>query len=154
MPGLVKHPKPAQPTLIWPTGRGRKMSGGEIVGTSHFPDHWQGRLIVGGYINNAVWTMTIHDDGAGFLLKDAEPLITSTHGSFRPVDVKFGPDGALYLCDWYNPIIGHYQASFRHPDRDRTRGRIWRVTAKGRALAEKPGPGRQTAAGTRCAHCS
>jgi putative heme-binding domain-containing protein len=138
VPGLVKHPKPAQPTLIWPTGRGRKMSGGEIVGTAHFPDAWQGHLIVGGYINNAIWTMTLHDDGAGFLLKDAEPLITSTHGSFRPVDVKFGPDGALYLCDWYNPIIGHYQASFRHPNRDKTHGRIWRVTAKGRALTPNP----------------
>jgi putative heme-binding domain-containing protein len=54
------------------------------------------------------------------------------------VDVKFGPDGALYLCDWCNPIIGHYQASFRHPDRDKTRGRIWRVTAKGRPLTKPP----------------
>jgi len=137
-PGMVKHTKPAQPANIWPTGRGRKMSGGEIVGTTHFPDHWQGRLIVGGYLNNGVWTMTIHDDGAGFRLEDAEPLVTSTHSSFRPVDVKFGPDGALYLCDWYNPIIGHYQTSFRHPDRDRNHGRIWRITAKGRALTPKP----------------
>ena len=42
-----------------------------------------------------------------------------------------GPDGAIYIADWYNPIIGHYQASFRHPDRDKAHGRIWRVTAKG-----------------------
>ncbi|MFN0127981.1 MAG: PVC-type heme-binding CxxCH protein [Verrucomicrobiales bacterium] len=132
-PGMVKRPKPAQPANLWPTGRGRKMSGGEIVGTSHFPDHWQGRLIVGGYLNNGVWTMTIHDDGAGFRLEDDEPLVTSSHSSFRPVDVRFGPDGALFLCDWYNPIIGHYQTSFRHPDRDRKHGRIWRITAKGRA---------------------
>jgi putative heme-binding domain-containing protein len=66
------------------------------------------------------------------------PLIKSTSRSFRPVDAKFGPDGALYLCDWYNPIIGHYQASFRHPDRDKTHGRIWRVTAKGRPLTKPP----------------
>ena len=54
------------------------------------------------------------------------------------MDAKFGPDGALYIADWYNPIIGHYQASFRHPDRDKTHGRIWRVTAKGRALTKPP----------------
>ena len=62
----------------------------------------------------------------------------SAHGSFRPVDVKLGPDGALYICDWYNPIIGHYQASFRHPDRDKAHGRIWRVTYKGRPLLTPP----------------
>jgi putative heme-binding domain-containing protein len=41
-----------------------------------------------------------------------------------------GPDGAIYVTDWYNPIIGHYQASYRHPDRDKEHGRIWRVTWK------------------------
>ena len=51
----------------------------------------------------------------------------------RPV-----PDGAIYVADWYNPIIGHYQASLRHPDRDKKHGRIWRVTAKGRDLLKKP----------------
>src|SRR6185436_12228938 len=67
-------------------------------------------------------------------------LIRSTSRSFRPVDIKFGPDGALYIADWYNPIIGHYQASFRHPDRDKAHGRIWRVTAKGRPLTPAPSP--------------
>src|SRR5204862_3467204 len=89
-------------------------------------------------INNAVWAMDIHDDGAGFKLTDRDPLVTSTHGSFRCVDVKIGPDGAIYLCDWYNPIIGHYQASFRHPDRDKTHGRIWRITYKDRPLNAAP----------------
>jgi putative heme-binding domain-containing protein len=49
-----------------------------------------------------------------------------------------GPDGAIYLADWFNPIIGHYQASLRHPDRDKTHGRIWRITAKGRPLHKQP----------------
>ena len=137
-PGMVMHPKSAQPANLWTTGRGRKMSGGEIVGTTHFPDAWQGRLIVAGYLNNGVWTMRIHEDGSGFRLEETEPLVTSTSSSFRPVDARFGPDGALYLCDWYNPIIGHYQASFRHPDRDKKHGRIWRITAQGRPLTPKP----------------
>lgn len=138
VPGLVSSHRDEAPTLIWKNGNGRKVSGGEIVGTAHFPNAWQGALIVGGYINNAVWTLQIRDDGAGFMLEDSLPLIKSTSRSFRPVDVKFGPDGALYLCDWYNPIIGHYQASFRHPDRDKTHGRIWRVTAQGRLLTKPP----------------
>ena len=138
VPGLVLNHRDAAPPVIWKNGNGRKVSGGDIVGTAHFPDSWQGVLILGGYINNAVWALKISDDGAGFALEDLPPLIKSSSRSFRPVDVKFGPDGALYICDWYNPIIGHYQASFRHPDRDKKHGRIWRVTAKGRPLTQPP----------------
>ena len=138
VPGLVVNHLPAPPPLIWRRGQGRKVSGGDIVGTAHFPSQWQGALLVGGYINNAVWALRIVDDGAGFALEDLPPLITSTNRAFRPVDVKFGPDGALYICDWYNPIIGHYQASFRDPGRDKTHGRIWRVTATGRPLTRPP----------------
>ncbi len=138
VPGLTSAHRSEAPPLIWPTGRGRKVSGGEIVGTRHFPDDWQGALILGGYINNAVWSVKILDDVAGFRFEDRSPLLTSTNQSFRPVDVRFGPDGALYICDWFNPIIGHYQASFRHPDRDKKHGRIWRVTAKDRPLIKSP----------------
>jgi putative heme-binding domain-containing protein len=138
VPGLVTNRRDDAPPTIWKNGNGRKTSGGDIVGTSHFPDAWQGLLILGGYINNSVWALRIKDDGAGFSLEDAPALIKSSSRKFRPVDVKFGPDGALYICDWYNPIIGHYQASFRHPDRDKVHGRIWRVTAKGRPLTPIP----------------
>ncbi len=65
-------------------------------------------------------------------------LIRSTHPAFRPVDVKMGPDGALYIVDWYNPIIQHGEVDFRDPRRDHTHGRIWRVTAKNRPLVPSP----------------
>jgi putative heme-binding domain-containing protein len=138
VPGLIVNHRDEAPPLIWKNGNGRKVSGGDIVSTAHFPDAWQGALIVGGYINNAVWSLKISQDGAGFALEDLPPLIKSTDRSFRPVDVKIAPDGSLYICDWYNPVIGHYQASFRDPNRDKTHGRIWRVTAKGRALTRPP----------------
>ncbi|MDB5301972.1 MAG: hypothetical protein JWO87_3635, partial [Phycisphaerales bacterium] len=138
VPGLTSAHREAGPRLIWPQGAGRKVSGGDIVGTEHWPAKWQGALLVGGYINNVVWALDVRDDGAGFRLEDRPPLITSTSPNFRPVDVKFGPDGALYVCDWCNPIIGHYQASFRDPRRDKSHGRIWRVTANGRPLTKPP----------------
>ena len=138
LPEMIRGFQKGRRDQIWVNARGRKTSGPDIVGTAHLPDEWQGRVITGGYINNAVWTMAIEDDGAGFKLTDREPLITSTHTSFRPVDVKIGPDGAIYICDWYNPIIGHYQSSFRHPDRDKAHGRIWRVTYKDRPLVKPP----------------
>ncbi|MGB0993261.1 MAG: DUF7133 domain-containing protein, partial [Akkermansiaceae bacterium] len=58
-------------------------------------------------------------------------LIFSSNLSFIPVDFKFGPRGAAYICDWYNPVKGHAQYSLRDPRRDRKAGRIWRVVPKG-----------------------
>ena len=54
-------------------------------------------------------------------------FLTTTDPWFRPVDNTFGPDGALYVADFYNRIIGHYEVPLTHPGRDRERGRIWRV---------------------------
>ena len=51
---------------------------------------------------------------------------------------QFGPDGALYVVDWFNPLIGHMQYSLRDPRRDTTHGRVWRITAKGRPLNTPP----------------
>src|ERR1044071_1448574 len=55
----------------------------------------------------------------------------STNVTFRPIDVKLGPDGALYIADWSNPIIQHGEVDFRDPRRDREHGRIWRGGYKG-----------------------
>jgi putative heme-binding domain-containing protein len=128
-----------RPNQIWQDARGRKCSNPDFVGTAHFPPEWQSRLIAPGYINNTVWVLDVKPDGSTFKATDMPPLIKSTHGSFRPMDAKFAPDGSLYIADWYNPIIGHYQASFRHPDRDKNHGRIWRVVAKGRSLVKPAG---------------
>ena len=49
-----------------------------------------------------------------------------------------GPDGAIYIADWYNPIIQHGEVDFRDPRRDHTHGRISRVTARGRPLVPRP----------------
>ncbi|MBL9125300.1 MAG: HEAT repeat domain-containing protein, partial [Planctomycetaceae bacterium] len=62
---------------------------------------------------------------------------------FRPVDLQLGPDGALYIADFYNCIIGHYEVPLTHPRRDRDRGRIWRVVYKGDgagSVASRIGP--------------
>ena len=45
--------------------------------------------------------------------------------------MKLGPDGALYVADFYNKIIGHYEVDLRHPGRDKDRGRIWRRGVEG-----------------------
>lgn len=63
--------------------------------------------------------------------KKVGQILQSTNLSFIPVDCKCGPDGALYVADWYNPVKGHMQYSLRDTRRDKTSGRIWRITHKG-----------------------
>lgn len=65
-------------------------------------------------------------------------VFQSTNLSFIPVDIQQGPDGAMYVADWYNPVKGHMQYSLRDTRRDKKSGRIWRITAKDRPLEEAP----------------
>jgi putative heme-binding domain-containing protein len=104
----------------------------------HLPEEMREDLLIAGYFGHLIDRMQITPDGSGHRAVNREPVLRSDHRGFRPVDIQIGPDGAIYISDWYNPIIGHYQASFRHPDRDKDHGRIWRITAKDRPLAEIP----------------
>ncbi|MDB6070057.1 MAG: hypothetical protein JWL81_1228, partial [Verrucomicrobiales bacterium] len=61
-------------------------------------------------------------------------FITSDDPWFRPVDLRMGPGGALFVADFYNKVIGHYEVPLTHPGRDKERGRIWRITKKQGAM--------------------
>jgi hypothetical protein len=65
-------------------------------------------------------------------------VFQSTNLSFIPVDIQQGPDGAMYIADWYNPVKGHAQYSLRDTRRDKKSGRIWRITAKDQKLESAP----------------
>jgi len=127
-PRIVKGLNPGSP----------KDCGLEIVGGRHLPDDWQGNIITNDFRGHRVCRYIISDDGSGFASREQTELIKSSHVAFRPIDVKMGPDGAIYIADWYNPIIQHGEVDFRDPRRDLVHGRIWRVTAKGRPLAPRP----------------
>lgn len=115
-----------------------KHCGLEIVSGRHLPDDWQGSAVTNDFRANRVVRFALSEDGSGFSSRQQPDLIRSTHVGFRPVDVKMGPDGAIYIADWYNPIIQHGEVDFRDPRRDHTHGRIWRVTAKGRPALPRP----------------
>ncbi|MFN7140571.1 MAG: PVC-type heme-binding CxxCH protein, partial [Limisphaerales bacterium] len=120
-----------------PGGQG-KLAGGELISGRHFPQEWHGNLVSAPFKENRLARWHFSDDGSGYAMTPMPPVIVSTDPAFRPVDHHMGPDGALYVSDWYNPLIGHMQHHFRDPGRDFTHGRIWRITAKGRPLLERP----------------
>ncbi len=115
-----------------------KLCAHEVLSGRHLPEDWQGNILANDFRANRVARFQIADDGAGFSSKLLPDLITSTDRAFRPVDIRMGPDGAVYIADWYNPIINHGEVGFRDPRRDKTHGRIWRVAAKDRPLVPKP----------------
>jgi len=57
---------------------------------------------------------------------------------FRPVAMALGPDGALYIADFYTQIFENMHFSKRHPGRDHRRGRIWRISHPDRPLLKQP----------------
>jgi putative heme-binding domain-containing protein len=109
----------------------------EIIQSRHFPDDWQGSVITCDFRANRVVRFQIVEDGAGYAAKPMPDVLRSKEVTFRPIDVKLGPDGALYVADWSNPIINHGEVDFRDPRRDRWHGRIWRISCKGRPLNAK-----------------
>jgi putative membrane-bound dehydrogenase-like protein len=110
----------------------------DFIGTRALPEDIQGCALIGGYFGAVVELHRFHDAGSGFKTTQLPKLMKSSTTSFRPVDVSVGPDGGIYLADWFNPMIGHYQTSYADPRRDKTRGRIWRITAPGRAPIKQP----------------
>ena len=127
LPRILKGMNPGQP----------KQCGLEVISGRHFPDEWQGNMITCDFRGHRVNRFSLGDEKSGYRSQQLADLVSSSHGSFRPVDVNMGPDGALYLADWYNPIIQHGEVDFRDPRRDQVHGRIWRITAKNRPLSPR-----------------
>lgn len=96
-----------------------------------FPEPYRGSLFVGNVMTSRVHRDSLVWHGSSLEAHEEEDFLTCDDPWFRPVDLQIGPDGALYIADFYNRIIGHYEVALDHPGRDRTRGRIWRVSYVG-----------------------
>jgi putative heme-binding domain-containing protein len=98
----------------------------------HFPKEYLGCMFLGDVVSNCISLDRIEWRGASPVAKELPDFLTSKDRWFRPVDIKLGPDGALYVADFYNKIIGHYEVDLRDPRRDKDRGRIWRIVWTGK----------------------
>ena len=119
--------------------RTRPCPGTEILSSRHFPEDWQGDYLVANVIGfQGIHRYKVRDQDSGFTAVEQEPIVSSSDPNFRPSDIEVGPDGAIYFLEWQNPIIGHMQHNLRDPSRDRTHGRVYRVTYEGRPLLKPP----------------
>lgn len=112
-----------------------------VVSSSNFPPEWQGDYILAntiGFLGVKQYDLEANPENGHVWGEPRQDLIVSSDKNFRPSDVEFGSDGALYISDWHNIIIGHMQHNIRDPNRDHNHGRIYRMTAKGRPLQKDP----------------
>ncbi|MEZ6060827.1 MAG: c-type cytochrome [Planctomycetaceae bacterium] len=111
-----------------------------------FPEEYRDNMFLGNVMTCRVHRNTIVRNGSSVRMNEEPDFLIAADPWFRPVDIQIGPDGAMYVADFYNKIIGHYEVPLDHPGRDRDRGRIWRIAWTGttdnspaaRALTQQP----------------
>jgi putative membrane-bound dehydrogenase-like protein len=100
-----------------------------------FPERYRGLLFGVAPLLNHVVMSDIRTDGSSFQTKDVGLAVSSSDPWFRPVDIKLGPDGALYIADWYDRQVNHYR---NHQGQiDPGNGRIYRLSSKDGGAAQK-----------------
>jgi putative membrane-bound dehydrogenase-like protein len=125
-----------------------------VATTDLFPEAYRGNTFICDPANNLVHRDILLPEGATFRAKRAEPdheFLASTDNWFRPVYLAFGPDGALYIADFYREVI---ETPLSLPEdikkavnlQSRGRGRIWRIVPDSFRPGKKPALGHATAA--------
>jgi putative membrane-bound dehydrogenase-like protein len=92
-----------------------------------WPEPYADVMYIANPITRKIQAIKMHRDGPRWRLEKLPDFVQSSDEMFRPVALKTGPDGCLYIVDWYNKIISHNEVPRNHPERDKKRGRIWRV---------------------------
>ena len=125
-PDTPMHPPTAEGLELGGTGFCGLAVGDDRKGS--FPAPWLGNFFVANPISGKVHAVTGAENAMGvWQFNRNGDLVTCDDPMFRPVAITFGPDGCLYIADWYNRIISHNEVARDHPGRDKEHGRIWRV---------------------------
>jgi putative membrane-bound dehydrogenase-like protein len=123
---------------------GSALTGGFVIYQGGLlPERFNNRDLYSNMRVNAMRVSQLVPVGSTFETHFQEDLLTSTDRWFRPVKAHTGPDGAVYICDWYDYNISHSDPKDRSryyiPSRET--GRIWRVVAKEKPLPQaRPWP--------------
>lgn len=107
-----------------------------------YPEHyWNRTAFVAEPTGHLVATFSLHPRGADFASHNAWNLVAGDDEWFAPIAAEVGPDGNVWVLDWYNYIVQHNPTpqgfttgkgnAYETPLRDQSHGRIYRVVWKG-----------------------
>ncbi len=106
-----------------------------VISSPNFPPELQPGVATAALLGSyQVSLSAVRADDGPLTATSRVDVLTSKNSTFRPVDVEFGLDGALYVSDFSSLIIGHAQHAMRDPQWNHERGRIWRVVHRGRPV--------------------
>lgn len=149
---LVKHTRPAYVQIDW-VGKFTAAAGCCIYNGGAWPDKFEGSHFCSETTMSLVHHELLKPTGVTYTAfkepgREETEFVASADLWFRPIHTRVGPDGALYIIDFYNqaaihndtrgPKHGARNAAVR-PDRDHHFGRIWRVQHKSPKNLGKPG---------------
>lgn len=93
-----------------------------------FPQEFTGNIIAPNAMHNLVWNSRRIASGSSYRTEDAENLCSSPDRWFRPVYAGVGPDGAVYIADWYDTRLSHVSPV---DDWHKGSGRTYRIFPSG-----------------------
>lgn len=125
--------------------------GGIALGeATNFPEVYRNSSFGGNVATCRINRNSLVRTGATIKAQEEPDFLISGDPWFRPAELQVAPDGSLYITDFYNRIIGHYEVKLDDPRRDRSRGRIWRIVYTG-SDARRDEPPRSTSSTTMAA---
>jgi putative membrane-bound dehydrogenase-like protein len=107
---------------------GHVTCGGVVYQGGSFPKQLEDQYIAANVLSNAIYWHKIERQGSSFVNSFGGDLVTTDDQSFRPVDCTVGPDGSLFIADWYDKRANHVDPK---DDWDRSNGRIYKLVADG-----------------------
>src|SRR5438105_1277799 len=102
--------------------------GGILYRGDTFPPRFRDRYIAADLLGHNVYWHEIEPNGSSFRTRHGGELLLSNDTWFAPSDVTLGPDGAVYVADWYDKRTAHPDPD---ADWDRSNGRIYKIEAPG-----------------------
>jgi putative membrane-bound dehydrogenase-like protein len=116
-------------------------AGVQVYQGDQYPEEYRGTILMGNIHDSAVHQDRLTPNGSSFRSSFEKDFVRANDGWFRPVSSQIGPDGALWMMDWYDKYPCYQNANADPEGVDRTHGRIWRVVFSG-SKAGSPIPSR------------
>ncbi len=103
---------------------GHVTCGGILYEADVYPKEYRGQYIAGNLLSNAVYWHKMTPKGASFTAEHGGELLEANDTWFRPVDLQLGPDGCVYVADWYDKRAAHLDPV---DNWDKTNGRVYKI---------------------------